>query len=195
MKKLDSKSLVFAAMMAALGNVLSFLSIQLAPLMPNIPLGPVQMSLALDLSHLTTFIAALYGGPVVGGLTGLLGGLIAAFEFGFSKGNLITGFGLPLGKAMTGVAAGLVMSRFDVNESRVRPVLATVISYIPEAVFTVFLFVSLFPVFLGLPPVVATAIATQIIIKAFFEMVVMGIVLAGMIENQGFTHYVSAAFQ
>ena len=34
----------------------------------RIPLGPVSVSLALDLSHLATFIAALLGGPVIGGL-------------------------------------------------------------------------------------------------------------------------------
>src|SRR4030042_902346 len=106
---LGSKGLVFAAMMAALGNVLSFLSMQLAPIAPNVPLGPVSVSLALDLSHLATFIASLFGGPLVGGVTGLVGGLVAAFEFGFSKGNLVTGLGLPLGKALTGGAAGDVL--------------------------------------------------------------------------------------
>ena len=68
MDKLGSKSLTFIALMAALGNILSFMSTQLAPIAPNIPLGPVSVSLALDLSHLATFIAALFGGPIVGGI-------------------------------------------------------------------------------------------------------------------------------
>src|SRR4030042_4043481 len=101
-----SKGLSFVAMMAALGNVLSFISIQLSPIVPSIPLGPISFSLALALSHLATFTASLLGGPIVGGLTGLVGGSVAAFQFGFSTGNLITGFALPLGKAMTGVVAG-----------------------------------------------------------------------------------------
>ena len=70
MNKLGSRSLTFVAIMAALGNVLSFITTQLAPIAPNIPLGPVSVSLALDISHLTTFIAALLGGPVLGGITG-----------------------------------------------------------------------------------------------------------------------------
>ena len=108
-KVFNSKTLTFIAVMAALGNALSFISIRLAPLVPSIPLGPVSVSLALDLSHVSTFTAALFGGPIIGGMTGLIGGLVAAFEFGFSKGNFIAGFGVPIGKAMTGVAAGLLL--------------------------------------------------------------------------------------
>jgi len=65
--RLSPKVLVFAAMMAALGNVLSFLSMQLAPIAPNIPLGPVSVSLALDLSHLATFIASYSEAPLWAG--------------------------------------------------------------------------------------------------------------------------------
>jgi hypothetical protein len=186
--------LVFIALMAALGNVLSAISIQLSPIVPSIPLGPVSVSLALDLSHLTTFIAALYGGPISGGMTGLIGGLVAAFEFGFSKGNMLTGFGLPLGKAMTGVVAGWVMSRMNLDSSRLMMVVATVVSYIPEGMFTAFLFIVLFPPLFGLPSFVVSAIATQIIVKALIEMVVMGMALTGMTGNQGFTDYVKGFF-
>jgi len=189
-----SKTLTFIALMGALGNVLSFISIQLAPLIPSIPLGPVSFSLALDLSHITTFISALFGGPIVGGMTGLIGGLVAAFEFGFSKGNIITGFGLPAGKAMTGVAAGLVMARLRVNGNRLTMVMATVIAYIPEALFTAFIFISLFPIFFGMPPSIASAITVQILVKAFFEMIAMGLILTGMLGNQGFTGYVKGFF-
>lgn len=190
-----SKTLTFIALMGALGNVLSFISIQLAPLIPSIPLGPVSFSLALDLSHITTFISALFGGPIVGGMTGLIGGLVAAFEFGFSKGNIITGFMLPIGKAMTGIAAGLVMARLRINGNRLRMVLATVIAYIPEGLLTAFLFIFLFPLLFGMPIFVAKAIAVQILVKAFIEMIAMGFILAGMIGNQGFTDYVKGFFK
>ena len=183
---LRSKNLMFVSMMAALGNVLSFISIQLAPIIPSVPLGPVTVSLALDLSHLTTFIAALFGGPVIGGLTGLIGGLVAAFEFGFSKGNLITGFGLPLGKAMTGVTAGLVMALLKPDRNQLSMVFTTVIAYIPEALFTAFLFIVIFPLFMGLPYFIATAITAQILVKAFFEMVLIGLLIMGIVKNQGF---------
>ncbi|MCW4050853.1 MAG: ECF transporter S component [Candidatus Bathyarchaeota archaeon] len=191
---MESKALVFAAMMAALGNVLSFLSMQLAPLAPNIPLGPVQVSLALDLSHLTTFIAALFGGPVIGGMTGLIGGLVAAFEFGFSKGNLVTGFGLPLGKAMTGVTAGYVFKALYTEGNNPRLVATTVISYIPEAILTYALFKYLLPAYTGMPAFIAVAIAVQIIVKAFVEMVILGVILIGMVNNLGFKTYARGYF-
>lgn len=192
-KRLSSKSLTFSAMMAALGNVLSFLSMQLAPIAPNIPLGPVTISLALDLSHLSTFIAAFFGGPFVGAFTGLLGGLVGAFEFGFSKGNLVTGFGLPIGKALTGYAAGIIFSRDRANEGTVK-IIFTVLSYIPEAIFTWILFVFLFPIYLGLPSSIASLIAYQILAKAFFEMILMGFLLNVILKNQGFTNYVQGYF-
>jgi thiamine transporter ThiT len=183
---IQSKTLAFAATMAALGNALSFLSIQLTPLVPSIPLGPVTVSLALDLSHLSTFIAALFGGPVVGGLTGLLSGLVAAFEFGFSQGNVVTGIGLPLGKAMTGVAAGYVFQRLYVEGSSLRMVASTVVSYVPEALLTLVLFRYVLPVVAGLPAGLATAIAAQIIVKAFFEMVLLGLVMVWLTGNAMF---------
>ncbi len=173
--------------MAALGNALSFLSIQLTPLVPSIPLGPVTVSLALDLSHLSTFIAALFGGPVVGGLTGLLSGLVAAFEFGFSQGNVVTGIGLPLGKAMTGVAAGYVFRRLYVEGNPLRMVASTALSYVPEALLTLALFRYVLPVVAGLPAGLATAIAIQIIVKAFFEMVLLGLVMVGLTSNAVFS--------
>ena len=184
--QIQSKTLAFAATMAALGNVLSFLSIQLTPLVPSIPLGPVTVSLALDLSHLSTFIAALFGGPVVGGLTGLLSGLVAAFEFGFSKGNLVTGIGLPLGKAMTGVAAGYVFRRLYMEGSSLRMVASTVVAYVPEALLTLVLFRYVLPVVAGLPAGIATAVAIQIVVKAFFEMVLLGLVMVGLTANAVF---------
>jgi riboflavin transporter FmnP len=174
-KASTSKGLSFIAMMAALGNVLSFISMQLSPLIPSIPLGPINFSLALDLSHLATFTAALLGGPVIGGLTGLVGGFVAAFQFGFSQGNIITGIGLPLGKAVTGIVAGIIMKR--IKDGGWRLIAATVISYIPEAVFTAVIFIVLYPIYYGLPVSVAELITLQIIVKAFVEMVILGVLL------------------
>jgi len=179
-----SKGISFVALMAALGNVLSFISIQLSPIVPSIPLGPISFSLALDLSHLATFTASLLGGPIVGGLTGLVGGSVAAFQFGFSTGNIITGFALPLGKAMTGVVAGVLFKRL--GSGRLESLVVTVISYVPEAIFTAFIFVYLYPMFYGLPPALATLIATQIIVKAFIEMLLIGAILAYIVGSKGF---------
>ncbi len=183
-KASTSKGLSIIAVLSALGNVLSFISLQLSPIVPSIPLGPVSFSLALDLSHLATFTAAFLGGPILGGLTGAVGGLVAAFQFGFSQGNIVTGIGLPLGKAMTGILAGLLFKRLSAVDWRT--IVVTVTSYIPEAIFTAILFVYLYPILYGLPTAVAQLIATQVVVKAFVEMIILGIVLSLMLNNNGF---------
>lgn len=191
-KAYSSKGLSFIALMAALGNVLSLISIQLSPIIPSIPLGPINFSLALDLSHLATFIAALLGGPLVGGLTGLVGGFVAAFQFGLSQGNIITGIGLPLGKAMTGIAAGVLIKRVSVNEWKALAV--TTISYIPEAIFTAIILVYLYPILYGLPSAIAALIATQILVKAFVEMLILGIIMMGIAKSRSFQTYINQLF-
>jgi hypothetical protein len=193
MDKLRTKRLTFIAIMAALGNILSFLTIQLAPITPNISLGPVSVSLALDLSHLVTFIAALFGGSIIGGLTGAVGGLVAAFEFGFSKGNIVTGFGLPLGKALTGYAAGYIFMKFQVD-SWLKSTVSTFVSYVPEAILTLVLFRYLLPSLMGFPVSIATLIGFQIIVKAFIEMIILGILLIQIIKNTGFREYAKSYF-
>ena len=129
-------------------------------------------------------MAALLGGPVIGGFTGLVGGLVAAFQFGFSQGNIVTGIGLPLGKAMTGVAAGFLFKK--IKAANWRTIAVTVASYIPEAVFTAVLFVYLYPLLYGLPQAVATLVATQILVKAFVEMLIMGFLLSVIAGSKGF---------
>jgi hypothetical protein len=150
--------------------------------------------MALDLSHLSTFIAALFGGPVVGGLTALIGGSVAAFEFGFSKGNFITGFGLPVGKALTGITAGLLMRRLGVDGKRIMMVVSTVVSYIPEGIVTYLIFMYLFPLYFPDSIFWVKMLTLQVLVKAVIEMVVMGILLAAMLGNQGFTQYIQGSF-
>ena len=191
-QKTGSKNLMFIAIMAALGNVLSFVTTQLTPFAPVIPLGPVTVSLALDISHLTTFIAAIYGGPIVGGLTGAVGGLVAAFEFGFSKGNIVTGIGLPVGKALTGLAAGYVFKQL--REIKYANIISAVVSYIPEAILTYVLFKYLLPPATGMPVSIAVAVAIQIIVKAFIEMVILGGVLTWLTGNLGFKSFAEGFF-
>jgi hypothetical protein len=188
-----SKNLMFIAIMAALGNVLSFITMQLTPIVPNIPLGPISVSLALDISHLTTFIASIYGGPIVGGLTGAVGGIVAAFEFGFSQGNIVTGIGLPLGKAMTGIAAGYVFKR--IKEIQFANIIAAIISYIPEAILTYVLFKYLLPLATGIPVGIAVAISVQIIVKAFIEMIILGSLLTWLSSNLGFRSFAEGFFE
>jgi hypothetical protein len=184
---------MFIALMAALGNVLSFITMKLSPIVPNIPLGPVSVSLALDISHLTTFIAAIYGGSIIGGLTGAIGGLVAAFEFGFSQGNIVTGIGLPIGKALTGITAGYTFKM--IREFRFKNILASVFSYIPEGIFTYALFKFLLPPTIGIPVGIAVAISFQIIVKAFIEMILLGCLLTWLTNNIGFRIFTEGFFE
>ena len=189
----SAKNVVFIGIMGALSNVLSGLSILLVPLMPAIPLGTYSISIALDFSHLTTFIAALYGGPAIGGLTGLIGGLIAAYEFGFSKGNIVTGFGLPIGKALTGVSAGLIMRAIGLqgrSRHRILIIVSTLVSYLPEAVFTALLFLRIFPIVYATPVYILYPIVVTILIKASIEMFAEGVVLSTLSTNRGFTDFI-----
>jgi len=62
------------------------------------------------------------------------------------------------------------------------------------AIFTVFLFVYVLPPFLGMPVFVAQAGVTQIIMKAYVEMVVMGLILVGFMSNAGFVASCRAMF-
>ncbi len=189
-QSLNTKKITFIAMMAAMGNVLSLISIRMAPLVPSIPLGPgLTFSLALDLSHIATFIAALFGGPIVGGLTGMIGGMIAAFEFGFSQGNFLTGFGLPIGKALTGIAAGVLMERLE-ERGGVMYVIGAILSYIPEALLTVVIFMWLFPLFIPFSEAWVTLFTIQILVKAFVEMIIMGVILTRVMGNRGFKVYI-----
>ncbi len=195
MRGRSTKSIVMTGIMGAFGNALSFLSIRVAPLVPSLPLGPISVSIALDMSHIATFIAALFGGPIPGCLTGLIGGLLASYEFGFSKGNLITGFGLPIGKALTGLTAGIILRRFGSRlRNGVMMVPITMASYIPEGTYTALLFIYIFPIAFGLPMWIASMLTLQILTKAFIEMAVMGFIFMGLIRNKGFYEYIRGLF-
>ena len=135
----------------------------------------------------------MFGGPIIGGIAGAVGGVVAAFEFGFSKGNFVTGFGLPLGKALTGITAGYLFRRFNVD-SWIRAPLLTLISYIPEAILTVVLFRYLLPPLTGLPVGIAALISYQIVVKACIEMVILGLLLKQVINNKGIKVYAENYF-
>ena len=193
----SSKTLVFIAVMGAIGNVLSGLSIFSAPIIPSIPLGGTSISLALDLSHLSTFISALVGGPIIGAATGLIGGAVAAYQFGFSQGNLITGFGLPIGKAITGAVAGLLIYKFGLSQKDRNPLFfipTTLLSYVPEAIYTAFLFIMVFPIVYGLPISLAYLITLQILVKASIEMVAIGMIGAALLSHRGFMSFTGEFF-
>lgn len=177
----SAKILTYVAVMAALGNALAILSIDLMPLSPT--------QVALDLSHLATFLSAIPGGPIVGLFTGALVGIYPALAFGYIRGTLgIVGLTLILGKGMTGITCGAVQRRLK------RPLLSVTIGYVPECLFTIAVFVWLVPA-LGIMPVgIAWSVALFIVAKAWIEILFMGFVMESVFLSRGIVHMLRIIF-
>lgn len=186
---MKSQTIAFVVTMAALGNVLSFISIGLSRV------GQV----GLDLSHVTTFIVAFYGGPLLGFLTGLTGGVIAGVQFG-PLGSLswLGLIGLPLGKSLTGLTSGVLFKGLRIDR-KARPSLFTIplvlLGYIPEFLFTVFFFLVLVPYFFPEMNIAfLVSLLASIAVKAWIEMVVMSVLMGALVGNSGFSAYMTAFF-
>jgi len=179
-------SVAFAALMGALGNALFVLSQSL------FTVGQV----ALDLSHVATFISAIYGGPWLGCVVGVLVGVGTGIYFGYVGGSLgLLGLvGLPTGKALTGITAGF-LSRLaggsqGVLQSR-KAVAVVLASYVPECLFTVVFFRALVPLFL--PPEVAAFLVpllTPILVKAWIEISFIAVLMGALAGNRGFVEFI-----
>jgi riboflavin transporter FmnP len=174
------------ATMGALGNVLFLISFHL---------GPIAQGVALDLSLIPVFIVALYGGPAVGFLTGLLVGILPGIYFGpLGTGSWLGLIGLPIGKALTGLTAGLLCKIFSVHQKRRKSILTVplvLVSYIPECIFTVFYFVGLLPYFIGSGGV---GILAFVLPKAWAEIVFMSLLMAALMGNHGFNSFIANFF-
>jgi riboflavin transporter FmnP len=177
---MDTKQITFIAILSALGTVLSAISLGVVPIIPNV---------ALDLSHVATFVAAIFGGPALGGAVGFLGGIYAGYYFGFSTPNglgLLSLIGVPIGKAMTGILSGLLYRKLKLDSASGRSILAvpaTLISYIPESIYTAFYF--LFAV--RLINVAPMAFMILVVIpKGWVEITVMSIMMGALAGNRGF---------
>lgn len=177
--------IAFVVTMAALGNVLSFIPIGLSRV------GQV----GFDLSLVTTFVVAFYGGPFLGFLTGFAGGLTAGVLFGPLGGLSWLGLiGLPVGKSLTGLAAGALFKGLNVGR-KTRPSMLTIplvlVAYVPEFMFTVFFFLVLVPPVLGW---LNLGLLVSIEVKAWMEIAVMSVLMGALVGNSGFSAYMSAFF-
>lgn len=61
-----------------------------------------------------------------------------------------------------------------------------VLAYIPESLYTALIFIVLFPATYGLPLSVVYLITAQILVKAFFEILVLGVVVTALLSNRAF---------
>jgi len=180
---MDSKVVSFIVMMSVLGNVLFYISSQFGYIAPGV---------AVDFSHIGVFIAALYGGPAIGFVTGLLAGILPGIVFGpMGQGSWVGLIGLPIGKSLAGLALGSLYHGLKINQRKRQSILTlpiVLISYIPECIFTIFYFVSLLPFFVGKGGI---APLVFILPKAWAEIVVIGFLMAALVGNQGFSNFVN----
>lgn len=192
----DPRKIVFVALMGALGNVMFIVSQTIFK----------ATQIALDLSHIGTFIAAVYGGPWIGFLTGLIVGIGPGLNFGYFGGSLglLGVIGLPVGKALTGLTVGYITRFFkpeNTKHSAWKISLTTLMGYIPECIFTVFYFEWLIVILL--PDVAASftlyfgsmhLLVLSILAKAWVEIVLLSIFMGTLVGNNGFNDFVTRVF-
>jgi len=180
---MKTKKLTFSLMMGALGATLFAISYSIAP---------IAQSIAFDFSLIGVLIAGYYGGPKIGFLTGLIAGILPGIMFGpLGTGGIFGLFGLPFGKALTGMTAGLISSGLNFNKKDRTAILAlpsTLLAYIPESLFTWGYFVFL------LGTIVGTSVFLTILTKALIEITIMGIIIVVLIRNKGFNSYIRSHF-
>jgi LytS/YehU family sensor histidine kinase len=190
MKHMDAKQTAFVAMMSALGTVLSLISLNIAPISVVVP---GQGAAALDLSHLATFVAAIFGGPFIGGTVGFLSGIYAGYYFGYVAGGLglLSVIGIPLGKAFTGLLAGFLYKRLRIGSMSRHSILAvpvTLLSYVPESIYTVIYFLYIVT-WINIPAM--TFMIPWVIPKAWIEIAVMSFIMAALAGNTGFREFIN----
>jgi hypothetical protein len=181
-QRYGTKTVVYIAIMAALGTAVSIITINF------VHLGVWQI--ALDLSHLGTFLVAIPGGPILGAITGALVGIYPGIAFGYVWGSLgIVGLiGLPVGKAMAGFTTGYVQRVLK------RPFLSVIIGYVPECIFTVVLFVFIVPITTAMPVNIALLISLGIVAKAWIEILFMAFVMETIFLSRGIVSMLRTIF-
>jgi thiamine transporter ThiT len=175
------RSLALVASMAALGNLLGVASIAVG----RIP-TPGVSQVALDFSSVPIVVMAIFFGWRLGSLTGLIAGIGPAIMFSSNTGPITVL--LPVGKAITGLAIGLISQSFR-SERRQKSyfvLLAVWIGFIPEAVLTWFYFQNLVPLFVSGGSFWAPALTVPVLIKAWFEMTMIGFITVALVGNEPF---------
>ena len=190
---MDSKQTAFIAIMSAMGIALSLFSL-------NVGLISVavagQGAAALDLSHIATFVAAIFGGPYIGGTVGFLSGIYAGYYFGYVAGGLglLSLIGVPIGKAMTGLLAGFLYKKLAIGGNSRRSVWAipiTLVSYVPESLYTAIYFLYIVTL-VGTPAM--SFMLPLVIPKAWVEIGVMSLIISVLAGNMGFRQFTTRLF-
>lgn len=189
---MNSKQIAFTTLMSALGLFLSTISLNIAPFFSAVGQGGA----ALDLSHIATFIAAIFGGPFLGAAVGFISGIYAGYYFGYVIGvlGLLSLIGVPSGKALTGLTSGFLYKKLRINESPRASTLTIPIilmSYLPECIYTIIYFRYLVPYFYGSP---MDSMIPIVISKAWVEITIMSILMGALAGNVGFKEFIFRFF-
>lgn len=177
--ELNSRSITFISLLGALGNILFIVSNYAGQIVPGV---------SIDLSHIPTFIASIYGGPLIGFLTGFLVGVLPGIYYGplSPHGSIITLILLPLGKSLTGLTTGVLFKVFNANQRKHKSLIVVplvLLSYVPECLYTVLYFMVLLPLLAGIG---AAGILIYVLPKAWAEIIFMSILMAALRGNDGF---------
>ncbi len=184
---MNTKTITFTLMMGALGNVIFAISYQVGQLAPGI---------ALDFSLLAAFIAGFYAGPLTGFISGIFVGILPGLMFGpMGMGSWLGLIGLPLGKGLTGLTAGILAKGLILRQNKHSSILmvpATLLAYVPECLYTYAYFAWLMPIFIGSGG--ASIFLYYILPKALAEVTIMSFLMAALIGNKGFNDFLSKFF-
>ncbi len=180
-----TRQFTFIVIMGSLGNVLFLLTLPVLP----------WLQVMIDLSHVGTMIAALYGGPLAGLAAGSLVGIGPGIYFGFLSPYGGTSFlgltGLILGKAMTGFTVGYLANLFNRlyrNRRSLTSLISALLGYIPEMLFTICYFLVLIPIFVPSQSIILSFLVT-ILVKAWIEIVLIGFYMGALAGNKGFSSF------
>jgi riboflavin transporter FmnP len=177
---MNTKAIAFVLMMGALGNVLFAISYYAGQLAPGV---------ALDFSLLPALIAGFYGGPLIGFVAGILVGILPGIMFGpMGMGSWLGLIGLPFGKSLTGLTAGILAMSLNLGRNKHSSLLtipATLLAYVPECIYTYAYFEWLLSFFVGVKGGAAIFLY-YILPKALAEVIVMSFLMAALMGNKGF---------
>jgi uncharacterized membrane protein len=156
---IKAKAIAFAALMAALANVMSF-----PPLAIPLQLGTFTSS--IHFFQLAIFLSGVLAGP----WAGLLSGAVGSLYMGIARIPFIIG-----GIAILGACTGLFAKRF-------RPVTACLLAWLVQAPYIVVTDYVWFTYFVGTPSSVALSLIAPIMVNLGLQAVVCA-VLADVIVH------------
>ena len=159
-KKSKNKIIVFAALMAALANVLS-----VEPFVIPVIFGPFVSR--IHLSQLPIFLSGCLAGPWAGLITGAVGGIymsVTVVPF------IVGGLGL------LGFSSGFLSKRLGL-----RPFLASMLAWCIQAIYVSVTDYFWFTAISGMPHPVAVGVVSNILIKLTVEAVISSVLVEVLI--------------